>query len=83
MKQLQCDTVVIGAGSAGLAAFRKASENGALCVLVDQGPLGTSAQRSGELPLSLLMSAGKALHDASHLEDFGIETTSNGSFKFS
>lgn len=83
MKQLQCDTVVIGAGSAGLAAFRKASENGALCVLVDQGPLGTSAQRSGELPLSLLMSAGKALHDASHLEDFGIETTSNGSFNIS
>ncbi len=80
MKQMQCDTVVIGAGSAGLAAFRKASENGALCILVDQGPLGTSAQRSGELPLSLLMSAGEALYSASHLENFGIETINSSSF---
>ncbi len=83
MKQMQCDTVVIGAGSAGIAAFKQADENGALCILIDQGPLGTSAQRSGELPLSLLMSAGIALHNSQRLEDFGIETASQASFNTS
>ena len=39
---LTCDTVVIGAGTAGVEAFKAATDEGVNCVLVESGPLGTS-----------------------------------------
>lgn len=72
--QIDCDTVIIGAGSAGIEAFREASKNGRKCVLIDDGPLGTTAQRSGEIPTSILMSAGLSMHDSHRMNMFGIET---------
>ena len=80
MKQLNCDTVVIGAGSAGLEAFKSACDRGAVCILVDSGPLGTSAQLNGELPLSLLMQAGIAVHGFKALDSLGIEASNTSSF---
>ncbi len=74
-KQIKCDTVVIGAGSAGLEAFKAARSRGADVIMVDNGPLGTTAQRSGEVPTSLLMSAGLAKHGAARLSSYGIDAS--------
>lgn len=57
IREIFCDTVVVGGGTAGLEAYRAACEGGADCVLIDGGRLGTTAQRSGELPASYLMSS--------------------------
>ncbi len=65
---LDCDVLIIGAGSAGIEAYKAASAAGAFCILVERGPLGTTAQRSGDIPTALLQSAGaclSALKDAS------------------
>ena len=72
VRKVECQTLVIGAGTAGIEAYKSAVKYGLDCVIVDSGPLGTTAQRSGELPVSLLMSAGQSLHAIENLEDCGI-----------
>ena len=72
MREMVCDTFVVGGGTAGLEAFRAASEAGADCVLADAGRLGTTAQRSGELPASYLMSAGLAAHAPRTFGRYGL-----------
>ncbi|HAR79607.1 MAG TPA: hypothetical protein DCR21_02140 [Succinivibrionaceae bacterium] len=74
-KEIECDSVVIGAGSAGIEAYREISCRGNKCVIIDPGPLGTTAQRSGEIPISILMSAGLAVHAGKRLADYGISTS--------
>ena len=70
---LTCDTVVIGAGTAGVEAFKAATDEGVNCVLVESGPLGTSAKRSGDTPISTLMAAGRVSHALMELEKHGIK----------
>lgn len=77
VREIDCHTVVVGAGSAGIEAYKAACECGVNCVIVDSGPLGTTAQRSGELPTSLLMSAAVSLHSLKNLDDCGISFTSD------
>ena len=69
---LTCDTVIIGAGSAGLEAYKAAEATGAYCILVESGPLGTGAKRSGETPIAALMAAGKKCHALSELAKYGV-----------
>lgn len=78
IKEISCDCVVIGAGTAGLEAYREAAAAGRCCILVDAGPLGTSAQRSGEIPASYLMSAGLSMHALSALDKCGILANFSG-----
>lgn len=73
IKEISCDTVIVGAGTAGLEAFRAASEEGADCILVDGGRLGTTAQRSGELPASYLMSAALSAHAFGSFKNQGLQ----------
>ena len=40
---LTCDTVVIGAGTAGVEAFKAATDEGVNCVLVESGPFASAA----------------------------------------
>lgn len=72
VKELSCQVLVIGAGSAGIEAYKNAVTQGKDCIIVDTGPLGTTAQRSGELPVSLLMQAGLSLNAMNNLQDLGI-----------
>lgn len=70
---LTCDTVIIGAGTAGVEAFKAATAEGVNCVLVESGPLGTSAKRSGDTPISTLSAAGRVSHALMELEKHGIK----------
>lgn len=71
-RKVNCQVLIIGAGSAGIEAYKSATAQSKDCVIVDSGPLGTTAQRSGELPTSLLMSAAMSLHSLVSLKDSGI-----------
>ena len=79
-KVLSCDTVVIGAGTAGLEAYKAAVASGAHCILVESGPLGTSAKRTGDTPVLALMEAAKKCHALVDLERYGIKTNREFSF---
>jgi dihydrolipoamide dehydrogenase len=72
MKTLQVDVAVIGAGTAGLAAYRAAVAQGARTVLIEGGPYGTTCARVGCMPSKLLIAAAESAHAARHAEPFGV-----------
>jgi dihydrolipoamide dehydrogenase len=72
MKTLQIDVAVIGAGSAGLSAFRAAKAAGASVVLIEGGAYGTTCARVGCMPSKLLIAAAEAAHAARSMVPFGV-----------
>jgi dihydrolipoamide dehydrogenase len=63
---------VIGAGSAGLTAYRAAKAQGAQAVLIEGGAYGTTCARVGCMPSKLLIAAADAAHSIRHAGEFGI-----------
>ena len=74
MKTRHVDVAVIGAGSAGLAAFRSAAAWTDSVVLIEGGPYGTTCARVGCMPSKLLIAAAEAAHAAGQAPDFGVNT---------
>lgn len=72
MKQLKIDVAIIGAGTAGLSAYRAAKAAGASAVLIEGGPYGTTCARVGCMPSKLLIAAAEAAHTAKSAAPFGI-----------
>jgi len=56
-KQRKVDVAVIGAGTAGLAAYRAAKAAGASALLIEGGTHGTTCARVGCMPSKLLIAA--------------------------
>jgi dihydrolipoamide dehydrogenase len=72
MRDVTCDVAVIGAGTAGLAAYRAATRAGARAVIIERGPGGTTCARVGCMPSKLLIAAAEAAHSARAAGLFGI-----------
>ena len=72
MKNLSVDVAVIGAGTAGLAAYRAARARGATAVLIEAGPHGTTCARVGCMPSKLLIAAAEAAHAIDDAPGFGV-----------
>lgn len=66
------DVAIIGAGSAGLVAFREAAKATERVVLIDEGPGGTTCARVGCMPSKLLIAAADAAHAVREAEGFGV-----------
>lgn len=64
---LHVDVAVIGAGTAGLAAFRAARKAGVRAVLIGEPPFGTTCARVGCMPSKALLSAAKKAKASSAL----------------
>lgn len=72
MIQISVDVAVIGAGSAGLTAYRAAKAQGAQALLIESGPYGTTCARVGCMPSKLLLAAAEAAHGIRQAPAFGI-----------
>ena len=72
MDKRVCDVAVIGAGTAGLEAWRAATEAGADALLIERGPGGTTCARVGCMPSKALLAAGRAAHSARGAGDFSV-----------
>ena len=72
MKFLTVDVAVIGAGTAGLAAYRAARARGARAVIIESGPHGTTCARVGCMPSKLLIAAAEAAHAIDEAPGFGV-----------
>lgn len=70
------DVAVIGAGSAGLVAFREAKKWTDNVVLIEGGPYGTTCARVGCMPSKLLIAAAEAAHAAHEAPAFGVNVSS-------
>jgi len=71
----QVDVAIIGAGSAGLPAFRAARKHSENLVLIEGGIYGTTCARVGCMPSKLLIAAAEAAHSVETASGFGIQTT--------
>ncbi len=72
------DFIVIGGGSGGIAAARRASEYGAKCALIENNKLGGTCVNVGCVPKKVMWTAsriGEMLHDA---PDYGFSIKING-----
>lgn len=72
IKQLTVDVAVIGAGTAGLAAYRAAAAAGKRTAIIEGGPNGTTCARVGCMPSKLLIAAAEAAHAPVRWPEFGI-----------
>jgi dihydrolipoamide dehydrogenase len=72
MKTLTVDVAIIGAGTAGLAAYRAARARGARAVIIESGPYGTTCARVGCMPSKLLIAAAEASHAIDDAPGFGV-----------
>ena len=72
MNTLSVDVAIIGAGTAGMSAYRAALAHTPGVLVVEGGPYGTTCARVGCMPSKLLIAAAEAAHAASHAGAFGV-----------
>ena len=73
MKRLNVDVAIIGAGSAGMTAYRAALAHTDSVLVIESGPYGTTCARVGCMPSKLLIAAADAAHGVSRAGLFGVE----------
>ena len=72
MKQIKADVAVIGAGTAGMGAFRNALRFTDNVYLIENNVYGTTCARVGCMPSKLLIAAAEARYHALHTDPFGV-----------
>lgn len=72
MQNLATDVVVIGAGTAGMTAYRSVLRSGKKAILVEGAHYGTTCARVGCMPSKLLIAAADVAHTAAHSSPFGV-----------
>ncbi len=69
---MKVDTVIVGAGSAGLSALREVRRYTDDFLLINDGHWGTTCAAVGCMPSKALIEAANAFHRRHALDDFGI-----------
>ena len=72
MTELTTDVAVIGAGTAGLAAYRAAKSAGRRALIIEGGRYGTTCARVGCMPSKLLIAPAEAAHAVERFAAFGL-----------
>jgi dihydrolipoamide dehydrogenase len=73
MREQRVDVAVIGAGTAGLVAYRQAKNLTENVVIIEGAEYGTTCARVGCMPSKLLIAAADAAHHARHAAQFGVQ----------
>jgi len=71
--RIETDVAVIGAGTAGLAAYRAVKAAGKRALLIEGGAHGTTCARVGCMPSKLLIAPAEAAHAAARFPAFGMQ----------
>lgn len=75
VKRIDTDVAIIGAGTAGLSAYRVIKAAGLNAVLIEGGVHGTTCARVGCMPSKLLIAAAEAAHSAASAHSFGVRVS--------
>src|SRR3982751_6795070 len=76
MRTLETDVAVIGAGTAGLAAYRAVKSAGRRALIIEGGAYGTTCARVGCMPSKLLIAPAEAVHAIERFPAFGLHLDS-------
>ncbi|MEG0923306.1 MAG: dihydrolipoyl dehydrogenase [Comamonas sp.] len=71
---LQVDVAIIGAGTAGMSAYKAARKHTDRIVVIEKGPYGTMCARVGCMPSKLLIAASEAARAVRGAPVFGVYT---------
>ena len=69
---VETDVAIIGAGTAGMSAYRAALEHTPRVLLIESGVYGTTCARVGCMPSKLLIAAAEAAHGVAGAPRFGV-----------
>ena len=69
---INTDVAIIGAGTAGMSAYRAALEQTSRVLLIESGLYGTTCARVGCMPSKLLIAAADAAHAVVGASRFGV-----------
>lgn len=72
MQTLETDVAILGAGTAGMGAYKAAKKAGKQALIIEGGPYGTTCARVGCMPSKLLIAAAEANHDLTKLATYGF-----------
>ncbi len=72
MEPIKVDVAIIGAGTAGMRAYREVSQVTDSVVLIEGAQYGTTCARVGCMPSKLLIAAAEAAHHGRHTAPFGV-----------
>ena len=72
MNTLHTDVAIIGAGTAGMSAYRAALAHTRKVLVIESGRYGTTCARVGCMPSKLLIAAAEAAHAITHAGRFGV-----------
>ena len=73
MTSLSCDVAIIGAGTAGMAAYRAARVHTERVLLIEATHYGTTCARVGCMPSKLLIAAADAAQAVREAHRFGVQ----------
>lgn len=72
MRTLHTHIAILGAGTAGMNAYRAATAHTASVLLIEAGAYGTTCARVGCMPSKLLIAAAEAAHAVAAAPEFGV-----------
>lgn len=75
MSTQSVDVAILGAGTAGMAAYRAAAAQTDRVLLIEAARYGTTCARVGCMPSKLLIAAADAAHAVEHAHGFGVHPT--------
>lgn len=73
METREVKVAIVGAGTAGMRAYREVSAQTDALVLIEGGTYGTTCARVGCMPSKLLIAAAEVKHQSEQARRFGIE----------
>ncbi|MFL1407570.1 dihydrolipoyl dehydrogenase [Marinobacter sp. M1N3S26] len=74
VKRSKVEVAILGAGTAGMGAYRAARKHTDSLALIEGAHYGTTCARVGCMPSKLLIAAAEAAQDTRHADLFGVRT---------
>lgn len=70
------DIIIIGAGTAGISAYKEAIKYTSNILIINDGPWDTTCARVGCMPSKVLISTANRMHDIQHADEVGLTVQS-------
>ena len=71
------DIIIIGAGTAGIAAYKEAIKHTQNILIINDGPWDTTCARVGCMPSKVLISSANRMHDIQHAAEVALKIEAN------